>query len=360
MKHLVCLSHTPWRASPTRTQQLITRLRDVNVLFFEPPADRGSRLHHQSGRLVRPNIMVYTLPPRLDERLDVPFLQRRTLSRSARFISQVLQKHRFREPALWLTSPEQVFFIELLPHAGLIYDCHQEWDELPLDWESLLAARADVVFAASPGLVRRLAPCCDNIALIPNGVNYLMFARPDLAPPPLLSERTGPVLGRIGSVTSDLELEPLLYAADRRPDWTFLLLGQVAKGPKKQLSLRPNILMPGEIPMVDVPDWLSGCQVCFDLLSRWGKGSDILPPRLYEYLAVGRPVVLMLVPDQVEPLPDVVYTAASPAAFLRRCERALQEDPGWVGGRRRAYAEDGQWAHRAEEIQRILETAALF
>lgn len=360
MKQLVCLSHTPWLASPTRTQQLITRLRDVNVLFFEPPADRGSGSHKQPGRMVRPNIMVYTLPPRLDERLDTRFLQRRTLARTVRFLNKILQKYHFRAPALWLTSPEQVFLTEAIAHEGLIYDCGQEWDELPLDWESLLAAHADVVFAASPGLVRRLSPCCDNIALIPNGVNYLMFARPDLAPPPLLSERTGPVLGRIGSITSDLELEPLLFAASQRPDWTFLLLGQVAKGPKKLLSRCPNILMPGQVPMVDVPDWLSGCQVCFDLLSRSDKGSDILPARLYEYLAVGRPVVLMLIPDQVEPFPDVVYTATSPTSFLRRCESALQEDPNWVRGRRQTYAADAQWAHRAEEIQRILETAALF
>lgn len=360
MKQLVCLSHTPWLPSPNRTQQLVTRLRDVNVLFFEPPAPPGSRAHRAPGRRVRPNIMVYTLPPRLDERLETKLLRRRTLARLGRFLTKVLQKHRFQEPALWLTSPEQYLLTDRLAHRGLIYDCAAEWDELPLEWESELALRADVVFAASPGLVRRLAPCCDNIAFIPNGVNWPLFARADLTPPALLSGRRGPVLGRVGAVTAALELEPLLSAAAARPGWTFLLLGEVEEGPRQTLSRFPNILLPGRVPMVDVPDWLSGCDLCFDLLCRDTRGSDILPARLYEYLALGRPVVLMIVPDQVEPFPDVVYTAADPASFLRRCERALGEDPTWVRGRRLAYAADAQWSHRAEEIQRILDTAALF
>ena len=360
MKQLVCLSHTPWLSAPTRTQQLVTRLRDVNVLFFEPPAPAGGRGHKAPGRKVRPNVVAYTLPPRLDERLDAKLLRRRTVERTARFLAQVLQKHRFQEPALWLTSPEQYFLAERLPHRGLIYDCGAEWDELPLEWESELALHADVVFAASPGLARRLAPCCDNIALIPNGVNYLLFARPDLQPPAFLAGRQGPILGRVGAVTAELELEPLLAAAAARPDWTFLLVGPAEKGPARLLAQYPNILLTGQVPMVDVPDYLSACRVCFDLLSRRTRGSDILPGRLYEYLAVGRPVVLMIVPDQVEPFPDVVYTATDAPSFLRRCQHALAEDPTWVAGRRRAYAEDAQWSGRAEEIQHILETAALF
>lgn len=358
MRQLICLSHEPWLPSPTRTQQLLTRLKDVNILFFEPPA--GGSAHKKPGRKVRPNITVYTLPPRLDNKFDAKLLRQTTLTRQNRFLNKMLQKHRFQEPALWLTSPESVFLIESIPHGGLIYDCSREWDELPLDWESELALRADVVFAASPGLVRRLSPCCNNIALIPNGVNYVLFAQSGTEHPAILAGRKGPVLGRVGAVTADLELEPLLLTAASRPDWTFLLIGPVEESVRPSLAQFPNILLPGRVPMVDIPDLLSGCHVCFDLLSRRGKGNDILPSRLYEYLATGRPVVLMLVPDQVEPFPDVVYTASDPASFLRRCERALEEDPTWVRDRRQAYARDSQWAKRAGEIQHILEATALF
>jgi len=136
-------------------------------------------------------------------------------------------------------------------------------------------------------------------------------------------------------------------------------LGKVEESALAQLGRYHNIVLPGQVPMVDVPDYLGSCQVCFDLLSRNTRGSDLLPIRFFEYMAVGNPVVLMLEADQVEPFPDVVYTAATPADFLRRCEKAIAEDPGWVRGRRRAYAEEAQWSDRAGEIQRILENTML-
>ncbi len=361
MKQLVCLSHTPWRPSPTRNQQLLTRLKGVNILFFEPSTTQRSRSSSKfPGRRVRPNITVYTLPPGPNSLLESKFFWRHNPVRMSRFLSKVMQNHDFHEPTLWLTSPEYYALPQRIPHRGLIYDCSLEWDELPLEWESELALHADVVFAASPGLAQRLSPCCDNIAIIPNGVNYALFARHDLSPPPLLRQRQGPILGRVGAVTSQLELTPLLAAAAAQPEWTFLLIGEVEKGPKQLLSPYPNILLTGQVPMVDVPDWLSSCHLCFDLLTRDGRGCDILPSRLYEYLAVGMPVVLMIIPDQVEPLPDVVYTATDSASFLLRCQRALIENPSWVRERRRAYAQKSQWTHRASEIQHILETTALF
>lgn len=349
MKQLVCLSHAPWSSTPDRTQQLVTRLKNVEILYFEP--DHGA----PSPRRVRPNITVYSVPPRLMQRLEVPVVGTPSVLLLRRYFRKILQGHGFREAPLWLTSPAQYPLIRLIPHGGLIYDCDREWDELPLKWESELALRADVVFAASRGLARRLSPCCSNIAILPNGVNYALFSR-ESEPP----RRTGgPVFCRVGAVTGDLDLEPLLTAAAAHPEWSFLLLGEVEEAARARLERCPNVRLPGHVPMVDVPDHLRESRVCFDLLDHATAGSDILPIRLYEYLAVGRPVVLALLPDQVEPFPDVVYTASSPAAFLRCCEHALAEDPTWVYDRRRAYAREAQWSSRSAEIQHILETAAL-
>lgn len=359
MKQLVCLSYTPWQKSPTRTQQLLTRLRDADILFIEPPATGANKSYRRPGRKVRPNVTVYTLPPLLGGQSEWRFFRRRNQARLSAFLLKILAKHRFREPVLWTTTPENLFLVESLPHRGLVYDCDREWDELPLEWESELAALADVTFAASSGLAERLAPCCDNIALLPNGVNHLMFSRPDLEPPALLKTCPGPVLGRVGRIAEDTDLEPLLYAAAARPDWTFLLIGPISSGASRRLSRLPNLLCTGTLPASDVPDYLAGCQVCFDLLARNSRGSDILPPHFYEYLSTGKPVVLMLDHDQVEPYPDVIYTAHTPSGFLKRCQRALEEDPTWVSGRRREYAVNAQWSFRAREIDRILETTGL-
>jgi len=163
----------------------------------------------------------------------------------------------------------------------------------------------------------------------------------------------------VGSVKETLELEPLLYAASARPEWTFVLVGEVEDRVYAKLERAYNIVLTDHVPMVDVPDYLGSSQVCFDLLSRSTRGSDLLPIRFYEYLAVGKPIVLMLEADQVEPLPDVIYSAATPADFLRSCEKAVSENSDRVRDRRRAYAESAQWTNRAGEIQRILESIML-
>ena len=119
-------------------------------------------------------------------------------------------------------------------------------------------------------------------------------------------------------------------------------------------------MLTGPVNAVDLPDYLSVCTVLFDLLREDRLGSDIIPSRIYEYLATGKPIVMMEEPDQVEPFPDVIYTAYDAAGFLRRCRKAVLEDPQLVGPRRQEYARQAAWANRAAEVSRILESTGLF
>ena len=57
MKQYVVLSHEPWQAIPTRTQQLVTRLKRAQVLFFEPAGPK----ERKQGRQVRPGVFLYRL-----------------------------------------------------------------------------------------------------------------------------------------------------------------------------------------------------------------------------------------------------------------------------------------------------------
>lgn len=357
MKQIICLSHSPWSARPNRTQQLLTRMSDSNILFFEPLGAQKNK-DAKDGLRVRSNIAVYSLPA-IPGGMEQPFFRRRNQRRLSRYIQAVMDKHHFREPVLWCTSPENCFLIDQLAYRALIYDCHKEWDEFPLEWESELTAAADVVCAASPGLVKRLSPCSDNIALLPNGANPAMFLRPDLTAPDCVAQLPRPILARVGDLTADLELAPLIYAAQRRPDWTFLLLGRVGRRAAASLAPLPNVVLAGPVTAVELPDYLSGCQALFDLIHTRRRGSDIIPSRIYEYFATGKPVVTMVEPEQVEPFPDVVYTAFDPNGFLRRCQTALEESGDLARDRRLEYAEAAAWSRRAQEIARILEDTGL-
>ena len=358
MKQIVCLSNEAWSHSPGRTQQLIARLKHTQVLFFSPADSWRDMRFRAGGRAVKPNITVYTLPPLLlpsDERYGPLF--RLGQRRLARFIAGCMEEHRFRSPLLWNTCPEQVHLLDRLDYDGLIYDCDREWDDLPPEWEGSMASAADVVFAASPELVERLSPCSSNIALLPNGVTYPLFSR---IAAPSRSRPEAPVLGWAGTIHGDLDLSPLLYAAQARPRWTFLLQGRREHNPLlRRLARLPNVHFLPPCSLLEVPEHLSRCRVLLNFLREDQPDCDVIPTRIYEYLSTGRPIVSMLWPDQVEHFPDVVYGAHSNQDFLALCERALEEPPAWVSQRRLAHGAAAAWSLRAGQVSRILGTAGL-
>jgi glycosyltransferase involved in cell wall biosynthesis len=361
LKQLVCLAASPWSAIPTRTQQLMARLRDLQVLFFEPPVLRSPHAPLPSGRRVRPNLMVYTLPavPQIDPRHTL--LYRRSQRKLAEFICSKLDRHRIAEPVLWFTSPHQAPLLDYLPASGLVYDCDRYWPDSLSPQEGALAAAADVIFAASSGLVDRLSPCNQNIALLPNGVNYAMYGRTDLELPADLAGLQGPVLGWAGTIHPDLDLSPVEYTAAAHPDWTFLLAGRSSSNPRlAALERLGNVHLLGHRPMLELPDYLSRFDVCLNLLRRDGVDSDVIPTRIYEYLSTGKPIVTMLYPDQVEEFPDVIYGAHTPSEFSRLCQRALEEDREWVDRRRRDYGQAAAWSNRCGQVIRILESIGLY
>ena len=361
MNQYLCLASEPWQGIPTRTQQLLTRLRGAQVLYFEPPAPWGSGAHRRPGRRVRPGLVVYTLPPLLEVDERHAYLFRRGQNRLLRFVERTMERHRFQEPVLWCTCPSQVHLADGLPHRALVYDCDREWSGFPLRWESDLALAADLIFAASPGLADRLSPCSDNIALLPNGANFAMFSRPELEDPAELRGVKAPVLGYAGTIWRDLDLEPLRRAAQAHPDCAFVLVGRAENNPQLgALKALNNVALLGERAPAELPDYLGRFDVCLNLLRRAREDSDVLSPRIYEYLSTGKPIVSMVAGDQIEPFPDVIYTAHTPQEFSRLCGQALSEAGDWARSRRRRYGADSAWSRRAEDAARILESIGLY
>lgn len=362
MKQILCLANEPWSSSPSRTQQLISRLKEAEILYFYPASGPKDRSYRQPGQQVRPNITAYALPPillQVSERHKVLFQAGR--KKVGRYIADKAARHRFRSPLLWTTSPDQVHLLDHLNYHSLVYDCDREWDHLPLDWEGSLAYAADVVFTASPLLRRRLTPCNSNIALVPNGVNYPLFANRDtgIQYDPLPHIR-GPILGWAGTIREDLDLEPLLYTAKSHPEWTFVLLGETHSNPSlPYLERLHNVLFPGPCPLSEVPDWLYRCDVLLEFRQDDRADDGVISPRVYEYLSTGKPIVAMLWPDQVETFPDVIYGAHSEQEFATLCQHALDEPAGFVSQRRKDHGAAAAWPIRAGEVSRILTAADL-
>ena len=161
MKQILCLSNEPWsNRLPGRTQQLISRLRDAQILYFFPAQSPRDKSFLKQGRQVRPNVTACALPP-----IPFPISERHrrlfqmAWNKISRFIQETAARRRFTEPLLWTSHPRHIHLVDRLEYSALVYDCDRVWDGLPVHWEGSLAQAADVVFAASPLLCDRLSPC---------------------------------------------------------------------------------------------------------------------------------------------------------------------------------------------------------
>ena len=282
----------------------MTRMRDAQVLLFEPPG----KYCRQPGRRVRPGAHGLRPPPCWRRRSSTAYCSAFTTANwvslsAARWSTTVFRSRCCGAPrrstsTCWTRCPTGCG-IRLRP--GLARPVPRVGEQSGL--------AADVVFAASRGSVDHLSPCNDNIALLPNGVNHPMFTRPPRrASRPELRELSSPILGYTGTLWRESGPRP---RSVRRPGHAGLhlrLSGPPGEEPHgraaRAAAQRPP---PGAAGTVEVPDYLARFDVCLNLLRRSEQGNDVVPCRIYEYLSSGKPVVSMLFPEQVEHFPDVVY-----------------------------------------------------
>ncbi|SMC42546.1 glycosyltransferase [Papillibacter cinnamivorans] len=370
MKTLLCLSDTKWRVLPSRTQNLLGRIGGVRLLFFEPPVvalpllggDRKRRKKsaaRENGRQVRDGVVAYALPGILPGADLHKWVRRHNEKKLASFIQSKLEELGVSDPLLWVSSSSYAGVVDYLTYSGLVFDCAQRSPAFAPE-EEKLASEADVVFAASPGIFAALSEHNKNTFLLPGGFQQPLFSLSDADALPFPQELftvKNPILGFAGTVWGDMDLSFAEYAASQRPDWSFVFVGKVRSGaPVEELKALPNVQFLGYRKQGSLPSYLMRFDVLLDFRRACRRGSDVVPDRIYEYLAMGKPVVSSSIAPDLKEFEDVVYQADTRESFLACIRQALQENSAWKQERRRAFAASASWKNRsAEAVRRLKE-----
>ena len=111
--HIVCLSTTNYHPLPTRKQNVMSRLRNSEILYFDPPVSMIAPLkdkkasayiekYKQPGEKVEghENITVYALPPVLPFFNKFRWINKLNQRRMARFVRKKMQEHGFTDAVL--------------------------------------------------------------------------------------------------------------------------------------------------------------------------------------------------------------------------------------------------------------------
>jgi teichuronic acid biosynthesis glycosyltransferase TuaH len=356
MSELVVMSLEPWDDVWRRNQYLVAELlradETLRVLFVEPPADPLHDVRHgrtprwrsgvravddvAAGRLhtFRPTKL---LPRRLAPRGD---------GRRAAAVVKAARRAGLRAPTLWVNDLQGAVVLRATGWPAL-YDVTDDWlaaERSPAenarlrDAERYVLDRADAVTVCSPALAR--AKGADRpVRLVTNGVDAERYDRPTERPADLPPGRHAVYAGTLHGDRLDVDL-CVRTAALLAGQATLTFVGPSALGSDDERRLQDaGVLMLGARRWDEVPGYLQHADalVVPHVVDAFTDSLD--PLKLYEYRAVGRPVVATPVAgfrDSADPLVEAVGAEAFPAAVAAavrrpRVRRAVPQDlPTWT------------------------------
>lgn len=214
-----------------------------------------------------------------------------------------------------------------------------------------LLRRADLVTAVSPDLVedsRRVNP---NVVLLPNGADVAHFAHEARPPDELTLLAAGrPIVGYLGAVSWRVDVDLLERLARRRPDWFFVLIGDVSVAVPRVA----NLAVAGPRRYADLAPWAQSFDVGIVPYRDDAFNRASFPLKVFDYLAAGVPVVSSRLPA-IEPLHGV-QSARGVDGFETAIAAMIDRRPSRASCR--AVAAANSWDVRAAELENLVEQRA--
>ncbi len=241
--------------------------------------------------------------------------------------------------------------------SPVVYDCMDDWETFEnmgafnVKEEKDLVHECDVLVVTGAELQRKFQGQGLNPVLVRNGADYPFFAA---APPnDLLAGVPRPVVGYFGAIADWIDLDLVYEVAVKRPQYSFVLIGQVFGRDVARLQALGNVRLLGNKPYADIPAYLYNFDVCLIpfLLNQVTKATD--PVKLYEYLSLGKPVVATAMAE-LEQCRDLLYIAHTAEEFAQHIDSAVEENDPDLVRRRVDFARANTWATRVGKIGEAL------
>lgn len=285
------------------------------------------------------------------------------VNRSVRIINQCLLKKQIRpltddNTIIWVTSPSKLIphLLEVLRFKALIYEMMDDYAETQVsakkdvvDTEMWLAKKANLIITTSTALLEKAKTFNKRAVLIGNGVDYDFFNKSGFTKPGDLGGMRR-IVGYVGSIDKWLDFETINFLAERRKDIDFVFVGPVKI---QDLPMRDNIHFLGQKDYASLPGYYNHFDVCMIPFTP-GKLSDTINPvKLYEYFALGKPVVAYRAKELV-PFSKLIYLATHKLDFLDKLREALVEKDPNIRLKRKEVAKVNDWSLKTESLQAIL------
>ena len=374
MRVVVC-SEVQWRYVRTRKQQIVERLpADWPILFLQsyvrgrPNPWRPRR----DGRVVVAAVPAFkSIPnPLLRRLLDFGIV--RALGNLVLLVwvwwVRTVTGFGGRDVALYVSN---IFFGRILPSMPrrvAVYDCNDNHLAFPgtpawaRGYLERVVRAVDAVVVSSPMLRAEVEPFAPRrIVEIGNGVDVTLFERATTSPrlPAEMAALPQPRIGYAGALAEWIDLDLMEHVARSFPQATLVLVGP-AVGPNVRPAERfasiPNIHWLGAKPHEELPHYVAAMDVCLIPFRVTALTHGVNPNKLWEYFALGKPVVCTDFSPFVHDFAHLAHVASTPEDFIAAIRSALA-DPGNAAARRTA-ARARDWNTSAARMADLIEELA--
>ena len=251
-----------------------------------------------------------------------------------------------------------------LPNNYRVYDCmdhHEGFGNVPeklVEIEKSMLSGVDLVTVTSSWLDTFAREYNRNVAVVRNAAEYGHFAtRPEQV---YLDPAGRRIIGYYGAIAEWFDLDLLRTVAESFSDCLVLIVGDDTVGAARRLSDLTNVVFTGEVPYATLPYYLYAFDVSLLPFKVIPLTLATNPVKVYEYLAAGKPVVSVDLPEMTQ-FEDLVWRAGSHQQFVAHVGRALEPASvdAAVVARRQAFSAEQTWLHRAREFTEALESVQL-
>jgi glycosyltransferase involved in cell wall biosynthesis len=353
---ILALIYHNWDSVWMTPHHVLTRLAHYfHIVWSEPPhgwRDVGQRLGKKristvnSDGSIPAGFQLYIPEPWLPKFHRPDWLSRFTFEQRLRQGARLLKRKGCRKLVLYLWHPQ---FEPALHSHGFdlkLYHIDDDYSFLPTPppidlGEVRVLSRVDQVFVVSPRLLERKGGINPRTTLLPEGVDYQLYATPSPEPEDL----TGiprPRIGYTGHLKMQLDWALLRELIRRHAEWQFVFVGPPRAHPGigellSEMAQRPNVHFLGPKSVRTLASYPQHFDVCIMPYRVNEYTNNIYPLKLHEYLASGRPVVgapirslhdfsaVIALADGVEEWSHTLARALEPTALCPQTRAARQK-----------------------------------
>jgi glycosyltransferase involved in cell wall biosynthesis len=270
-----------------------------------------------------------------------------------------------KKPLLWVENIRCADIISHFRWEAIIYHVSDRFEECSYTHnkeklrqrEQYVSKNSDLLICTSRQLYNLKRKEYSNAYYLPHGADFVLFRQAAENGCPLRELRhiEHPIAGYFGMLTAQNDIDLLTYCVFALPEVNFVFVGHVTAGDYRRLRKQPNVTFFDRMPYEKMPQLCAAFDVCLLpwKMTRWII--DCSPLKLFEYMAAGKPIVSVPIPEVADNYADLVSIAFTKKQFSRAIKWELENDNLKRKQKRIAIARANSWENHNKYLSDMIE-----